>query len=148
MNSGQGSFGGPAPGFSGPSSPASAAPQRFVSRAAAQYEHSNVYTPSSASSGTGNTGNSRFSPYEETSAAGNNVSQYYTNRTALLNPQLVDTLFIAAAIRSILPVIMLPVARTTSTPLPAPHHQQPSTAQQQSGSSGHYSLQPSSKLLE
>ena len=95
-NSVQGSFGGPAPGFSGPS----AAPQRFVSRAAAQYEHANVYTPTSTSPGAGNTSNSRFSPYEETSAAGNNVSQYYT---------------------------------------PAPHHQQAATAQQQSGSPGHYS---------
>lgn len=37
----------------------------------------------------------------------------------LLNPRLVDTLCIAAAIRSILPVIMLPAARTTlnTTPL-------------------------------
>lgn len=77
-NNAQGSFG-PAPGFSGPSSPA--APQRFVSRAAAQYEHANVYNLSN--SPTGNTESSpRFSPYEETNAAGNNVSQYYTTRAA------------------------------------------------------------------
>lgn len=74
----QGSFG-PAPGFSGPVSPA--APQRFVSRAAAQYEHANVYNSSNSPSG--NTVNPpRFSPYEETNAADNNVSQYYTTRIA------------------------------------------------------------------
>jgi hypothetical protein len=76
----QGSFG-PAPGFSGPTSPV--APQRFVSRAASQYEH--PVAPYNASTGapTGNVANSsRFSPYEESDAAGNNVSQYYTSRAS------------------------------------------------------------------
>lgn len=68
---------GPAPGFSGPTSPvATAPPQRFVSRAAAQYDNSPAYNTAPPAS------NSRFSPYEESPAVGNNVSQYYTTRAA------------------------------------------------------------------
>lgn len=131
----QGSFG-PAPGFSGPASPA--APQRFTSRAAAQYEHSNAYNSTNSPSGS-NTNNSRFSPYEETNVAGNNVSQYYTSRTS---PQATSGGY--------------PVYRGGNSfnsaryntpsrpyyqqhPSTAPHnHQQAPASQQQSSSTGHY----------
>ena len=132
------SFGGPAPGFSGPSSPASAAPQRFVSRAAAQYEHATVYNPNVPTSGTSNTSNSRFSPYEETNAAGNNVSQYYTSRTA---PQPSSGYPVYRGGNSFNPSRY----NASSRPYyqqhhsPAPHHQQAATGQPQPGSTGHYS---------
>lgn len=134
-NNAQGSFG-PAPGFSGPASPA--APQRFVSRAAAQYEHANVYN--SSNSPTGNTvNNSRFSPYEETNAAGNNVSQYYTTRTPI------------QATSGGYPVYRggnsFNSSRYSTSSRPYyqqhhsaahPHHQQSPASQQQSPSTGHY----------
>lgn len=130
-NAAQGSFG-PAPGFSGPTSPS--APQRFVSRAAAQYEHNSVYNSS-----TNPASNSRFSPYEETAAAGNNVSQYYTTRTV---PQPTSGGYTGYRGGN-----SFNNSRYSTSSRPyyqqhhsaaAPHHQQAPVSQQQSSSASHY----------
>lgn len=128
---------GPAPGFSGPTSPS--APQRFVSRAAAQYEHPSVYSPTAVPVTGNNMNNSRFSPYEESSPASNNVSQYYTNRSG---PQ--SSAGYPPVYRGNNNNNSFNSSRYSSPNRPYyqqhVHHQQvPPTTQQQTASSGHYS---------
>lgn len=131
---------GPAPGFSGPASPI--VPQRFVSRAASQYENPVVAYNSSAAAApsSGNSvNNSRFSPYEESNATGNNVSQYYTSRgppqSTSAYPYRGGNSLNAARYNG---APNRPYYQQNHTSAPVPHYQPSPPTQQQSAATGHY----------